>query len=497
MKASLDLNERTLPRLAAFASVPTYDRARLAPGVVHLSVGSFHRAHQAMYFEEIAQRGLDERWGITGVGLHRRQMKAALDAQDGLYTVVTRSPRGDEARIVGVITSYLFAPEERAAVIASLVDERTRLVTLTITAAGYKVHPDTGAFLSEDDAVVEDLASPSEPGTALGLLVEALDRRRRAGRAPFTVLSCDNMADNGTVVASSVVAFASLRDERLGRWIEENVAFPGCMVDRITPGTTDEDRAMVERTFGIRDRWPVMTEPFSQWVVEDRFCNGRPPLDEVGVHLVDDVRPYALTKTRMLNASHSALGYLGSLAGYERMDEVMADPVFAKYVEALMTEEIGPLLPTTEIDLSTYGMTLQRRFANPAIADRLSRLCRSGSTKVPAHLLSSLREALEAGRPHALLTLAVAGWCRYLRAVDASGRPFELDDANGERLRALAGAAGDDPRRLLADEATFGSLGSCPAFVEAVERDLRQLEAIGSRAVIRGRITGDEQLLAS
>ena len=279
MKVPLELNERTLPLLPAGVTVPTYDRARLAPGVVHLSVGSFHRAHQAMYFEEIAERGLDQRWGITGVGLHRRQMKAALDAQDGLYTVVTRSPRRDEARIVGVITRYLFAPEERAAVLEALADERTRLVTLTITSAGYKVHPDTGAFLSEDDAVVEDLASPSEPGTALGLLVEALDRRRRAGRPPFTVLSCDNMADNGTVVGSSVVAFASLRDERLGRWIQENVAFPGSMVDRITPGTTDADREMVERTFGICDRWPVMTEPFSQWVVEDRFCHGRPPLD--------------------------------------------------------------------------------------------------------------------------------------------------------------------------------------------------------------------------
>ena len=497
MTTSLELNERNLPLLAARATIPTYARERLAPGVVHISVGSFHRAHQALYFEEIAARGLDERWGITGVGLHRREMKAALDAQDGLYTVVSRSPRGDDARIVGVITRYLFAPEERAAVLDALADERTRLVTLTITAAGYKVHPDTGAFLSEDDAVVEDLSRPSEPGTALGLLVEALDRRRRAGRAPFTVLSCDNMADNGTVVGTAVVAFASLRDERLGRWIEENVAFPGSMVDRITPGTTDADRAMVERTFGIRDRWPVMTEPYSQWVVEDRFCQGRPPLDEVGVQLVDDVRPYALTKTRLLNASHSALGYLGSLAGYGRIDQVMADPVFAGYIEKMMAEEIAPLLPRTEIDLSAYGTTLRRRFANPAVADRLSRLCRSGSTKVPAHLLSSVREALQAGRPHALLTLAVAGWCRYLRAVDAHGRPFPLDDANGERLRALAGAAGDDPRRLLADEATFGSLGSCPAFVEAVERDLRQLEAIGSRAVIRGRITGDEHLLAS
>ncbi len=497
MVPSRPLNDRTLAHHAARVSVPTYDRAGLTPGVVHISVGSFHRSHQAVYFEELAQRGLSDGWAVTGVGLRRREMKEALQAQDGLYTVVTRGPAGDEARVVGVITRYLFAPEETAAVLDALVDERTRLVTLTITAAGYEVDPETGAFATDDPAVAHDLARPSDPSSALGLLVEALDRRRRAGRRPFTVLSCDNMPSNGPILRTSVLAFAARRDERLAHWVAEHVTFPSSMVDRITPSTTAEDRDMVERAFGVRDRWPVMTEPFSQWIVEDSFSQGRPPLDEVGVQFVDDVRPYALTKTRLLNASHSALGYLGSLAGYLRTDEAMADPVFALYIERMMAEEIAPLLPPVGIDLSAYGATLRARFANPAISDRLSRLCRSGSTKVPAHLLSSIGEARATRRPHALLTLAVSGWCRYLRGVDMDGRPIELDDPAGERLRALARAGGDDPGPLLGDDSTFGSLGASPRFVEAVRQDLLDLEAVGPRAVVAVRIERDEQALAS
>jgi fructuronate reductase/mannitol 2-dehydrogenase len=304
------------------------------------------------------------------------------------------------------------------------------------------------------------------------------------------------MPGNGAVARTAVLAFAALRDERLASWIAEHVTFPSSMADRITPSTTAEDRDMVERVFRVRDRWPVVTEPFSQWIVEDAFCNGRPPLDEVGVQFVDDVRPYSLTKTRLLNASHSALGYLGSLAGYQRTDEVMADPVFAGYIERMMEDEIAPLLPPAGIDLQAYGATLRERFANPAISDRLARLCRNGSAKVPAHLVSSIREARATGRPHALLTLAVAGWCRYLRGVDRDGRRFDLDDPLGARLHALAVVGGDDPRPLLGDEATFGSLGTCTAFTDAIERDLHALAAEGPRAVMARRTAHDEQVVS-
>jgi mannitol-1-phosphate/altronate dehydrogenase len=494
LSASRPLTDRTLAHHHGRdrARVPTYDRGALTPSVVHMSVGSFHRSHQAVYFDELAERGISRDWALVGVGLHRRTMQDVLDAQDGLYTVVSRAADGDTARIVGVITGYLFAPDQARAVLDALADPRTRLVTLTITAGGYKIELATGAFAAGDPEVVADLARPHRPCSALGYLVEALDRRRRAGRPGFTILSCDNMPGNGAIARIAVLALARMRDERLARWIEEHVAFPSSMVDRITPKTTPQDRALVAQQFGIEDRWPVMTEPFSQWIVEDTFCNGRPPLDEVGVQFVGDVRPYALMKTRLLNASHSALGYLGSLAGHERTNEAIADPVFASYIARMMDEEIAPLLPPVSgIDLPAYQSTLLARFANPAVGDRLSRLCRNGSAKVPGHVLSSIREARLLDRPHALLTLAVAGWVRYLRGVDEQGRALTIDDPAAARLQARAPGNGGDPRPLLADESTFGSLGADPDFADAVELDLRSLDRQGARAVVADRAACD------
>jgi mannitol-1-phosphate/altronate dehydrogenase len=465
------LNARTLAHHAARVRVPTYDRAALRRGVVHISVGSFHRSHQAVYFDDLACRGLGDGWALTGVGLHRRDMQAALGAQDGLYTVVERGPGAARPRVVGVITRYLFAPDDVRAVVRALADPRTRVVTLTITADGYRVDRDTGSFAGDDD-----------PCSALGLLVEALDRRRRAGRPPFTVLSCDNMPANGAIARAAVVGEAARRDPALARWIDERGAFPSSMVDRITPTTTQADRELLAREFGVRDRWPVMTEPFSQWIVEDEFCHGRPPLDEVGVQFVRDVSPYALTKTRLLNGVHSALGYVGSLGGHARIDEVMADPPFAAYAERMMDEEIAPLLPRVPgIELPAYCSALSERLGNAAVGDRLSRLCRNGSTKVPRHLLSSIREARALGRPHPRLTLAVAAWCRYLRTIG------DEEDPAAARLRSLARAGGDDPRPLLADGATFGSVGADPDFAEAVARDIRALGAQGARAVVAAR----------
>jgi fructuronate reductase/mannitol 2-dehydrogenase len=252
---------------------------------------------------------------------------------------------------------------------------------------------------------------------------------------------------------------------------------------------------MVERAFGVRDLWPVVTEPFSQWVIEDAFCHGRPPLDEVGVQFVSDVRPYALMKTRLLNASHSALGYLGSLAGHHRTDAAVGDPVFAAYIERLMAEEVAPLLPPVPgIDLDAYQGSVLERLGNPAIADRLSRLCRNGSTKVPGHVLSSIREARARRRPHALLTLAVAGWCRYLRGTDENGRSLVLDDPLADHMRELALIGGDDPRPLLAERSIFGDLGADRGFSDAVARDLRDLGGGCVRSVVAERVARDELL---
>jgi fructuronate reductase/mannitol 2-dehydrogenase len=288
-----------------------------------------------------------------------------------------------------------------------------------------------------------------------------------------------------------------MRDPGLARWIDDNVAFPSSMVDRITPKTSLEDRAMVARRFGIADEWPVVTEPFSQWIIEDDFSNARPPLDAVGARFVTDVRPYALAKTRLLNAGHSALGYLGSLAGHVRADEAVRDPVFAAYLERMMADEVAPLLPPVPgLDLDDYREQLMERFANPAIGDRLSRLCRNGSVKVPGHLLSSIRDARMTGRAHALLTLAVAAWCRYLRGVDDRGEAVAVEDPRAERLTRLARAGGTDPSALLTDRATFGDLGDDRAFAAALGRDLRALESRGARALVEARVAVGELVAA-
>jgi mannitol 2-dehydrogenase len=477
---AVPLCEQTLALHARRMRVPTYDRAALTPAVVHFSVGGFHRAHQLVYFDDLAEQGISD-WGVVGVGLRSPAMRNALRPQDHLYTVVERSCEGERARVVGSMVDYHFAPDSPETVLALLTDERTRLVTMTVTGTAYRIDAHTGEF-SPDEAVCADLADPLTPTSLFGYIVGALDRRRRAGVPPFTVLSCDNLQQNGAAARAAVVGFARLLDPDLARWIDDNVAFPGSMVDRITPSTTLRDRAAVARRYGVDDRWPVITEPFSQWVLEDTFCNSRPPLEQVGVQFVSDVGDHELMKTRLLNASHSALGHLGTLAGYRQVHEVMADPVLSRYVARLMAEEIGPLLPCPAgIDLDQYQRTLLHRFADPVIGDRLDRLCRRGSSKVPLYLLPSLRTAWAQGRPTGLLTLAVAGWCRYLQGVDLQGRPLLLQDEHAGELVALARAGGVDPRPLLGVRAVFGDLGEDPEFVVALSDALRLIEAHGVR----------------
>jgi mannitol-1-phosphate/altronate dehydrogenase len=478
------LNNETLQSAATLAALPSYDRAKLTPGVVHIGVGGFHRAHQATYFDALAERGATD-WGVIGVGLHSRSMKEALEPQDLLYTVVERDADADVARVVGTLDAYLYAPDDPEAVFAALADARIRLVTLTVTGAGYHVEPATYAFDPDAPDVRADVANPEQPTTFLGYVVEALDRRRRAGRAPFTVLSCDNVPCNGRVARAAVVSFARLRDAALADWIDAHVAFPSSMVDRITPETTADDAELVRREFGVGDRWPVVTERFRQWIVEDDFCNGRPPLEEVGVQFVADVGPYELMKKRLLNGSHCALGYLGSLAGHRTTDEAMADPILRVYVSALMRSEVAPALPEIPgIDLDRYIEMLLERFANPKIKDELSRLARRGSVKMPAYLLPSIGDARAAGRPHGLLTLAVAAWVRCLQGVDA----IEISDPRRDQLQALARAGGLDPRPLLGERSVFGDLSDDAGFAHELEDALRRLDAAGPRAVIADRL---------
>ncbi|MCW2867250.1 MAG: Mannitol dehydrogenase domain protein [Marmoricola sp.] len=483
---ALPLDDSTLHDLPEAVRVPDYDRAALVPAVVHIGVGGFHRAHQGVYLDELARTG-ETGWGLVGVGMRSPEMGEVLAAQDRLYLVVERDAEEDRASVVGVMTRYLYAPEDPEAVLATLADEGTRLVTLTITGTSYLVDPHTGEFEGEDDdEIAAELQDPAHPSTVFGYVVEALARRRQDGVPPFTVLSCDNMQSNGRAARTAITSFARLRDADLADWIEQEVAFPSSMVDRITPATTPEERDQITADIGVADRWPVVTEPFRQWVVEDSFSHGRPPLDRVGVQFVADVAPYEDMKTRLLNAGHTALGYLGYLAGFRTTDELMADPVFRRYLTTMMAEEIVPgLQEVPGVDLAAYQQTLVERLSNPRMGDQLARLCRRGSTKVPNYLLPSIRAAQEEGRSYRLLALAVAGWIRFLRGYDYAG---ESTPVQGPRMHLVdvAREAGADPRPLLSDADVFGDLGEDEAFVAAVAEQLQALEEQGPREVVEG-----------
>ncbi|MCW2922817.1 MAG: Mannitol dehydrogenase domain [Thermoleophilia bacterium] len=452
------------------APAPRYDRSALVPSIVHIGVGGFHRAHQAVYLDDLAATGATG-WGTVGVCLRSPETARALEPNDYLYTVVECGPDHEEERPVGVMTRCLFAPDERDAVLDALCSPTTRLVTLTITGTAYHVDEDSRRFDATADEIVADLAEPTRPNSTFGYLAEALDRRRRAGTAPFTVLSCDNMQDSAAAAHIALCAYAHLRDPGLARWIDANVAFPASVVDRITPSTTADH--------------PLVTEPFRQWIIEDHFCNGRPPLDRVGVQFVDDVRPYKVAKTRMLNGSHCAVGYLGTLAGYRTTADAMQDPSMRRFLDAMMAEEIVPQLPEARgLDLASYREQLLERFANPAIADPLSRLCRRGSTKMPAYLLPSLRAARRAGHEAPLLTLALAGWLTYLGGPEAAGMEIDVVDAHADELTRRARLDGYSPRPVLAIRGIFGDLLDDTDLVTRLDAAMRALRERGVRAVL-------------
>lgn len=446
-------------------ALPRYDRQQLVPAVVHIGVGGFHRAHQAVYFDKLAAQGVQD-WGVIGVGVHSRELADALAAQNNLFTVV--ECQGDDAcaRIIGALLEFLVLADDRAAVRRRLADPATRLVTLTITGDGY----------AADEATVRSGDS------VFATIVEALDDRRRGSLPAFTILSCDNLPDSGAAARTAVLAFAAKFGPELRAWIEREVTFPASMVDRITPGTTAEHREWVEDEFAVADLAPVVTEGFAQWVVEDAFCNGRPPLDLVGVRFVDDVCPYKLIKSRMLNGTHCALGYVGYLAGHRTTDEAMADPAVAAYVDGLLAQEIAPLLPgdVAGMDLDEYRMVLLDRLRNSAIADPLARLCRRGTTKMADYLVPSLLEARSNQRPHDLLLVAVAAWLRYLRGTDLAGEPIEIVDPRSDVISAAAELPLESGVRQLVDRLdAFAQLRADSTFVDEVVGLVTTIEAEG------------------
>ena len=412
----LPLRPESLATLASVLPVPGYDRSRVVPGIVHIGVGGFHRAHQAMYLDGLMGEGKALDWGICGVGVlpGDRRMKEALDAQGGLYTLLVKHPDGSvEGRVVGSIVRYLLAPDDPDAVVEAMAAPTTRIVSLTVTEGGYGVHPVTGEFDATEPDVVADLRPGAVPRTIFGLVVEALVRRRARGLAPFTVMSCDNIPGNGAVARRAFGAFARLRDAGLGDWVDAEVSFPNAMVDRITPVTSDDDRALVAERFGIADAWPVVCEPFTQWALEDAFPLGRPAFEAAGVQVVADVEPYELMKLRLLNASHQALCYFGYLAGYRLVHDVAQDPLFAGFLLAYMDREATPTLePVPGIDLSEYKHNLIARFSNAHVRDTVARLCAESSDRIPKWLLPVIRHNLESGGEILRSAAVVASWAR-------------------------------------------------------------------------------------
>jgi mannitol 2-dehydrogenase len=494
----VSLSDATLRLHSKRVEVPTYDRSTLSRGVVHIGVGNFHRAHQAVYFDDLARSGISNRWGITGVSLHSPDVRDLLSTQDGLYTVVQRGHDRHTARVVGSIGSVHYAPTDGAAVRAALADPQTRVVSLTITGCGYFLNPVTQEFDADHPDVRSDLvASDGSYATAWGYLAEALDRRRRAGGAPFTVLCCDNIPGDTQAARVALVSFAALKDPGLARWIDTHVAFPSTMVDRITPRTSNSDRKFVEQTFGIADKWPVVTEPYCQWVIEDSFSNGRPPLDRVGVEFVADVSDHKLIKTRLLNGTHIALACLATLAGYQRTDEAMRDRVIFDYVDQLMRDEVQPLLPAVPgMNTPGYRNILLDRLSNPRMSDQLSRLARRGSEKISSFVLPSLQEAIAEGRPHTLLMLAVAGWARYVRGHDLKGRKISIEDSQAIPLTRLATMAGNNPDPLLGHE-MFGELRTVPGFSERLGDMIADIDERGVIPTLRRAVRDDARELAS
>jgi mannitol 2-dehydrogenase len=488
---ALTLSAANLAALPANVPGPRYDRSRVRVGIVHFGLGAFHRAHQAMYLDRLMNEGKALDWGVCGVGVlpADREIRDVMAAQDCLYTLVVKHPDGTfEPRVIGSIVDFLHAPDDPEAVIERLADPGTRIVSLTVTEGGYNIHAVTGEFDDENPDVRHDLRPGAVPRTTFGLVTEALARRRTRGLPPFTVMSCDNIQGNGHVARSSFTTFARLRDPELASWIRSEVPFPNGMVDRITPRTTDDDRADLERRFGVADRWPVTCEPFTQWVLEDQFP-ARPPLADAGVQLVESVEPYELMKLRLLNASHQALCYFGYLAGYRLVHDVCQDPLFARFLLAYMDDEATPTLePVPGIDLDRYKPHLIERFSNPQVRDTVARLCAESSDRIPKWLLPVIRENLARGGGIRLGAAVVASWARYAEGVDEQGEPIVIVDRLRDSLTAAARAQRTDPLAFLRDRELFGDLVDDDRFTAAYLEALSSLHTRGARKTLEALV---------
>jgi mannitol 2-dehydrogenase len=467
-------------------ALPAYDRSKLTPGIVHIGLGNFHRAHMAVYLDDLFAMGLCHDWAILGAGVREgdARMREALKAQDCLSTVITLDPKGKSARRVGSMIDFLAVERDNGALIAAMTRPDIRIVSLTVTEGGYFINPATGAFDPSHPEIVADAANPHR--TAFGAIIASLKARKAAGVQPFTVMSCDNLPGNGHVTKAAVAGLARIKDPAFADWIVENVAFPNGMVDRITPATGPRERAMAAE-FGLQDDpVPVTSEPFRQWVLEDDFPAGRPAFEKVGVTLTPHVHSFEMMKIRILNGGHATIAYPGGLMDIEFVHEAMANPLIRGLLDKVESNEIIPYIPAVpDTDLGDYYRLIVERFSNPEVADTERRLCLDGSNRQPKFIVPSIRDALAAGGSVEGLTLVSALWCRYCYGQTDSGTPITPNDPDWAALVARSKAAKDRPLAWLEMTAVYGDLGKDGRFAAPFQRHLNRLWTVGTQQTLR------------
>jgi mannitol 2-dehydrogenase len=489
---SVKLSSETLGQLPGKVATPRYDRSRLKAGILHFGVGNFHRAHQAVYLDDLLNAGRDQEWAIIGAGVLPSDVvaRARLKEQDYLTTVVEQDSGHMAARVTGGMIDYLI-PGETGEILERLADPAIRIVSLTITEGGYYIDPASGAFNPNHPDMVSDAANIASPKTVFGLVLGGLMRRREAGTPPFTVMSCDNIPHNGHVTADALVGLARLYDGGLADWVHDNVAFPNGMVDRITPATSDRERQVLRDEFGVDDNSPVFCEPFKQWVLEDNFPTGRPGFETVGVQFVNDVSPFELMKIRILNGGHAVIAYPAGLMDIHFVHEAMEEPLVRNFLARIEREEIVPTVPPVPgVVLEDYRLLIERRFSNPKIGDTVRRLCLDGSNRQPKFIIPSIADRLAAGRGIAGLALESALWCRYCFGTTDSGATTAPNDPNWDRLQATARAAKGNAAEWLAMEDIYGEVGRSKVFADAFAHSLKTLWEIGTRQTLTRYLSG-------
>jgi mannitol 2-dehydrogenase len=489
---SVKLSAATLGKMPKGVAVPGYNRADLSPGIVHFGVGNFHRAHQAVYLDDLFATGRDHDWAIVGAGVREYDigMRDKLAAQDYLTTVVEQEAHASTVRVTGSMIDFV-KPFDVAALLDMLSRPAIRIVTLTVTEGGYCIDPATQKFDPRLPEIAYDGAHFDAPKSAFGLIAAGLKRRRGAGVAPFTVQSCDNIPGNGHVCQNAVAGVAELADPELAAWIRGNVAFPNSMVDRITPATSDRERAILKDQYGVEDNWPVFCEEFRQWVIEDHFPAGRPALETVGATYVADVAPYELMKIRILNGGHASIAYPAGLLDIHFVHEAMEDKQIATFLETLTKREILSVVPPPPgVTLEGYRKKVAERFANPKIGDTIARLAFDGTNRQPKFILPSVADRLKAGQSFAGLALVSALWCRYCYGESESGKTIPPNDDIWDRLQQAARAARTDPRAFLAMRDVFGELSDAPSYVAAFSNALSKLWSQGVRTTLDAYLAG-------